>query len=223
MVTGVMRRKRTGRSGFTLVELLVVIALIAILMAILFPAINAAMKKAAIARARTEMANIVSAIKAYYTEYGKMPTPDTNGYPDHTFVGKWGTVTDNPKQQKLVMDILRAIDMPHNKRGIVFLEVPAESMTGTDKYDNSYTPSDGYYLDPWENPYIIVMNTDFDEQIGGFNFYVFRAGDDPAYTTIANYITAISPTGSGTFPGVYVGVMSWGPDPGKTNSFLKSW
>ena len=32
--------------------------------------------------------------------------------------------------------------------------------------------SDRCYLDPWGNPYVIVMDTDFDGQIGGFKAIV---------------------------------------------------
>ncbi|MBN1268716.1 MAG: prepilin-type N-terminal cleavage/methylation domain-containing protein [Kiritimatiellae bacterium] len=209
------------RSAFTLVELLVVIAIIAILAAILMPVMQSAMRRAAIAKAQNDMATIVSAIKSYYQEYHKMPTPETNGYPDHTFRGKAGTsYGGNPKPHDMIMDILRAIDTEHNPRRIVFLEIPKGSMEGTPTADieagNTYNEADGFYLDPWGDPYIIVMDTDFDNQIGGFNTFL-------GYPSLSSHVLSMAPLGFCAFPGVTVGVMSWGMSPGDTNTFLKSW
>lgn len=212
------------KCGFTLVELLVVIAIIIGVMGILTPVILRALERADIARAQAEMANIAAAIMAYYREYGIMPTPDTNGFPDHTFMGKRPSGTDplagNPRAQKLIMDILRAVNVSSNPRRIVFLEIPERSMTGKDMYGNSYTPADGYYLDPWGNPYIIVMDTDFDDIIGGFTDVIASYS---GLSAIRDYINQMSPLGNGSFPGTKVGVMSLGSRPGSTNTFLKSW
>jgi len=215
----------TNRNAFTLVELLVVITIIGILAALLVPAIRSGIRRAEITRAMADMHAISAAIKAYFKEYGIMPTPDTNGFADHTFIGKKGGTSNNPRQQRQIMDILRDVDSPwnpahsNNPGRIVFLEVPRESMEsrgGHDKDGFTYSVADGYFLDPWGNPYVIVMDTDFDGQIGGFNAYL-------GYASLQQYIQTNSPTGHGTYPGVTVGVMSYGPDPGSVESFLKSW
>lgn len=217
-------RRGLRREGITLVELLIVIAIIATLVGILMPAIYRAMERADINRAKQEMASIAAAIMAFYREYGIMPTPDTNGYPDHTFTGKRPSGTDplagNPRAQKLIMDILRGINTTNNPRRVIFLDVPESSMRGRDMYGNEYTPSNGYYLDPWGNPYLIVMDTDFDDLIGGFAGVI---GGMTGLGAIGSYLNDISPMKNGSFPGVKVGVMSLGPNPGNTNSFMKSW
>jgi type II secretion system protein G len=64
--------KRT--SGFTLIELLVVIAIIGVLAGILIPTLAAAKRKAQVAKARTEINNLVGAINQYHSTYGRYPT-----------------------------------------------------------------------------------------------------------------------------------------------------
>ena len=61
------------RRGFTLIELLVVIAIIAILAGLILPAVAMAKTRAKVARARTEMANLATAIKQYEADYNRYP------------------------------------------------------------------------------------------------------------------------------------------------------
>ena len=62
-----------GRRGFTLIELLVVISIIAILAAMLLPAVARSRLKAQIQQARMEMGQIVLAIKNYESAYNRFP------------------------------------------------------------------------------------------------------------------------------------------------------
>ena len=66
---------RSRLHGFTLVELLTVIAIIAILMGLLFPVLGIIKDKAHNAAAKTACLGIITAVKAYNTEYGKYPEP----------------------------------------------------------------------------------------------------------------------------------------------------
>lgn len=216
----------SSRAGVTLVELLVVIVIIATLAAILTPVIIRALERADVAKAQQDMASIVAAVQAYYREYGIMPIGDTNGYPDHTYVGKWGNVNANPIRHTRIMNILRGLDTTNNPRRIVFLEVPESAMAGVASIrasdpvaSRTYIPEEGYYLDPWSNPYLIVVDSDFDNTIGGFHAIIGGIGGAAIQAMIVN----LSPRGNGSFPGVRVGVMCMGPNPGDTNSFMMSW
>jgi prepilin-type N-terminal cleavage/methylation domain-containing protein len=60
-----------GRGAFTLIELLVVITVIAILIALLFPAFNGVQDQAKRTQAKNDLTQIVTAVNAFYTEYGK--------------------------------------------------------------------------------------------------------------------------------------------------------
>jgi prepilin-type N-terminal cleavage/methylation domain-containing protein len=78
------------RAGFTLVELLVVIGVIAILAAILFPVLSAARESARLAACRSNLRQIGVAIKSYMQDYDdKFPDlparPGTSGGDQHYF------------------------------------------------------------------------------------------------------------------------------------------
>src|SRR5947207_13108354 len=65
--------------GFTLIELLIVIGIIAILIGLLFPAFKGVQDQARRTQAKNDLTQIVTAVNAFYTEYGKYPlvTDDT--------------------------------------------------------------------------------------------------------------------------------------------------
>src|SRR5437764_5929178 len=86
-------RKEAVRA-FTLIELLVVSTVIAILMALLFPAFKSVQDQAKRTQAKNDITQIVTAVNAYYTEYGKMPVDDTKQGFD-TLVGDPNGTYDN--------------------------------------------------------------------------------------------------------------------------------
>src|SRR6478736_8413921 len=68
------------RRAFTLMELLVVISVIAILAALIFPAAAAIKKKATIQKAKAQMRQVAELIERYQTRFGYLP-PDHPGEP----------------------------------------------------------------------------------------------------------------------------------------------
>jgi type II secretion system protein G len=67
-------RKENPRSGFTLIELLVVIAIIAILAALVLNTAGFIQKKAARARAESEIAALSAALESYKADNGDYPS-----------------------------------------------------------------------------------------------------------------------------------------------------
>lgn len=165
-------------SGFTLVELLTVIAIIAILMGILFPTIGSAIESAKKAQAKNDTIQIVTAIKGYYTEYGR--------YPLLPAVLTDGKYTANNQDQ--LFNVLRVItglngeQLALNPRKIVFLEVPAAKKEG--RAGVQVTGSNaGKWFDPWGNPYQVWIDHDYDNKVDN-PYTVPTAGNNPLDTGV---------------------------------------
>jgi prepilin-type N-terminal cleavage/methylation domain-containing protein len=149
---------KTCPRGFTLVELLTVIAIIAVLMALLFPAANAVKDAARKTQAKNDLTNIANAVKAYYTEYGKYPCGSHTGQDAQDYL------TANDNDRKTLFDTLR-VPFPStppslNPRAIAFLEVPAakNDVAGQRK---GGVGSDGVFYDPWGSPYWVKMDNNY--------------------------------------------------------------
>src|SRR6266513_2474218 len=63
--------------AFTLIELLVVISIIAILIGLLFPAFKGVQDQARKVQTKNDLTQIVTAVNAFYTEYGRYPVSST--------------------------------------------------------------------------------------------------------------------------------------------------
>src|SRR6266404_6028113 len=90
-------RLSSRSDGFTLIELIVVILIIATLAALLVPAASRTLDRAKSAQAKNDVTQIVTAVNAYYTEYGKYPiyyaTPPVTPS-DSDFSNSGATVTN---------------------------------------------------------------------------------------------------------------------------------
>ena len=71
-------RKRMNQKGFTLVELMVVIAILGVLAAIAIPRFNESTAKANTARVQADLRTIDSASVQYQADNGKMPATITD-------------------------------------------------------------------------------------------------------------------------------------------------
>ena len=145
-----------GLRGFTLIELLVVITVIAILIGLLFPAFRGVQDQAKRTQAKNDLTQIVTAVNAFYTEYGKYPiAPD-----------------DNPlsaTNRGNLMYTLRAVasganaNNAVNTRQIVFISPPDAKDQTTPR--SGIKTSDGQWYDPWNTPYNIAIDADYNNQI----------------------------------------------------------
>jgi len=100
-----------GRAGFTLIELIVVIGVIAILFVLMFPAVTSLKEKARAKEAEVTKNALMIAIRAFRTEYGYWPgpTPDVN------------SVYTNSTQLNVIRYLL-STSTSENPKGIPFWE-----------------------------------------------------------------------------------------------------
>jgi prepilin-type N-terminal cleavage/methylation domain-containing protein len=186
-----MNTRHTYRStrpqAFTLIEMLVVIAIIAILAGILLPVLGGIKVKAKIKQAQMEMVNLAGAIKAYEKEYNRFPGSakvEQNGNPDFTF-GYGGIVTGKAYESdnSLVMFIL----LNHMDKAPVPLrdEIKNRNPRSLSLFDarmvsgdqSGISTDDHIFRDPWGNPYVITIDLDGNDKcLDGYYRTVGGAG-----------------------------------------------
>ena len=147
-------QRQSDEHAFTLIELLVVIAIIIILAGLLFPAFSGVQQQARRTQAKNDLTQIVTAVNAFYTEYGKYPTSLTT---DTTATyGPAGNTND------LLFNELRAVGSPTlNTRRIVFISPPDVKDPSQPKSGIGTTSFTGQYFDPWGKPYNVRIDGDY--------------------------------------------------------------
>lgn len=130
--------RASGRAGMTLIELMVVIVVIAILFAILMPAIGRLRQRAHRADAQATAKVLEDAIIQYHFEYGRWPINYANLQPEMEFAGN----------NHLVIAYLMA-NHPQNPKRVQFIQI-----------DDYTTDEQGSIVNPWGNPYVITFDTD---------------------------------------------------------------
>ena len=158
-----------GRRAFTIVELLVVILIIGILVAFAFPAFQGVLERAKKVQAKNDLTQIVTAVNAFYTEYGKYPLVTAD-----TIYGPGGTSSAD------LFYSLRAVASGNvvNTRQIVFISPPTVKDTSNPR---SGIGNDGQFYDPWGTPYAIEIDGNYDNQITNPYGGSGGAGASPLY------------------------------------------
>jgi prepilin-type N-terminal cleavage/methylation domain-containing protein len=156
-------------NGFTLVELLVVITIIAVLAGAGFAAGNSAIQKAKKTTALATCTALESAVNNFYTEYGAMPTTvSTDGETDAPPLD----TTSDIEFLKILLGAPEADSPPINSRAIKFLSVKEGKYISDTKGMNGLVyKKDGKTIiglfDPWGGSYKVMMDTGYDEKIMG--------------------------------------------------------
>ena len=146
------------RRGFTLFELLVVIAIIVVLAGMLYPSLQGALERTKKIQAKNDLTQIVAAVTAFYTEYGRYPVLST--------IGSNGTYDDTNNDQ--LLNILRGTasageQLGLNPRQIAFLNPPIAKDPTNPKF--GIGQGDGKYYDPWGTPYRVRVDANYSNWI----------------------------------------------------------
>jgi len=171
-----MRPLQTHERAFTLIELLVVIAIIAILIGLLFPAFKAVQNQARQTQAKNDLTQIVNAVNAFYTDYGK--------YPLVTADATYGSTTIPNNDLFYTLRAVSAganLNNAANPRQIVYVSPPdvknpTSPRSGIATQAAGSIPA-GEFVDPWGAAYKIRIDGTYDNQIA--NPYTANAGATP--------------------------------------------
>jgi prepilin-type N-terminal cleavage/methylation domain-containing protein len=178
--TGHTPTAHRSQSGFTLVELMTVIAIILVLMGMLFPAVDAVKNNGRRAQAKNDVLQVTNAVKNYFTEYGKYPAVVTSapssgsssGSEPDILVGSSSGGLPVVGENSALFNTLRAISRTPNDqhvlnpRRIVYFEGrsvadPASPKSGfLDRVGG--TGTQGSFYDPWGNQYYVLIDTNYD-------------------------------------------------------------
>jgi type II secretory pathway pseudopilin PulG len=170
---------------------LVVIAIIAILVGLLFPAFKAVQNQARSTQAKNDLTQIVNAVNAFYTDYGRYPA--AAAATDTCFNWSVGPCASlqHPGSETLFNE-LRACPgattscsaaAAFNTRQIVYLSPPIVKDPSSPKSGiaTSASPggSTGRFFDPWGSPYNVVIDTVYNNSVINIYGATGGAGVDP--------------------------------------------
>jgi prepilin-type N-terminal cleavage/methylation domain-containing protein len=164
------RALRRRDRAFTLIELLVVMAIIAILIGLFLPTLFGFYERAKKVQAKNDLTQIVNAVNAFYTEYGKYPLATDDS-----------TITNNANlfyTLRAVANGANAGDVV-NPRKIVFI---SPRVLGTAPVRSAIASDNGQFYDPWQTPYRVAINGTYDNQLA--NPYTADTGAGPVTLNI---------------------------------------
>ena len=177
-------RRPSSSSAFTLIELLVVISIIAILIGLLFPAFKGVQDQAKKTQAKNDLMQIITAVNAFYTEYGVYPVPSGTTIAGYTFGGNGDS--SNATNDQLFNELRAVVNSGAiNAKQIPFINPPVAKDVA--KPRSGLGQGDGKYYDPWGTLYKVRIDS-----------------------TYANWVSTNPPyLNAPTWGGINTGVLAW--------------
>ena len=162
-----MKRHTARTDGFTLIEILVVIAILGILMGMMIPAAGTIMKKAKISTARGDAAVVQSGLMKYRLEYNCWPDfakgKSKKHFTDHEFL-------------ETMMPSGNGAPPAENLKRVRFIE------GGKDVVAPGNAGGKNQYIDPWGNPFQYLVNETPKDTMGLGSFGSGYKGPDEIRT-----------------------------------------
>lgn len=159
-----MKAVSVRKSGFTLVELLVVITIIVTLMAILVPVVAAARERAVKLRATNTLSELINGVNLYFNTYNVLPSNSAAAPQDDEEVE-----TTEP-----IMSVLAGInlDNQNRKETVFYAGEEARGSSRATAYGGLWQEANNAELfDPWKKKagavrgYIILLDYGYDEKL----------------------------------------------------------
>lgn len=191
--------------AFTLIELLTVIAIIAILAAITFGVIKGVNERAAVGQAKAELASLSQALEAYKAQYGDYPQTGTGA------LAPGATALTTGSTQYLLFNSLAGKLGPKGAAitGKSFIEVSRFSVFSTTA-TNLPTSTGGVvnnaFIDPWGRLYVYYYRASGTAGANWPGYILLSAGPDGAtgITTAPNATTgAFTPNATQDADNIY--------------------
>jgi len=164
----IVRRLRCA-PGFTLVELLTVIAIIAVLSSLTFGLVRGSKQRASLARAKAELSALSQALEAYKRHYGDYPQTGALGQATAVIAGDIGAT----QAQSALFNALTGVFSPRQftaatrLNGPIFVDLQKFALESTVNFRNNVNliaqPTGSpplkpviatSFLDPWGNRYL---------------------------------------------------------------------
>ncbi|MDP9099040.1 MAG: type II secretion system GspH family protein [Verrucomicrobiota bacterium] len=199
--------KRRALRAFTLIELLVVIVIITILAGLAFPVFQSVQNQAKKTQAKNDIIQLVTAVNAFYTEYGKYPIAT-----DDTAIAN---TADLLYTLRAVPAGANAADAT-NPRKIAFLNVPDAKDPASPR--SGIKSSDGQWYDPWGSTYKLAIDGNYDNQLANPYGPTGGAGPDP----LRQGVIAWSLGRNGVLGGGPPATSAFAKEPGTANNYTSS-
>ena len=183
-------------SGFTLIEVVVVLAVVAILAAILTPNIVKSINDSKIARATNEAQVIAASMGTFYKDLGRWPTKqNTADTGNHYYMlyGSGNTMSTGGNSSRWAKDgstwAANKDDfnnhLSRNTPGGAITSINQYPITGQFKWNGPYITK--VEADPWGTHYSCnVISFWYNDTYKNYAIYVLSAGEDMAANTLYN-------------------------------------
>ena len=186
-------------------------AIILVLGGLAFPAIQGVLDRAKKTQAKNDLIQIVTAVNAFYTEYGR--------YPILTTIAANGTYDSSNNNGLLT--VLRGTatsgeEADLNPRRIAFITPPLGKDANNPR--GGLGQSDGKFYDPWGSPYHIRLDDNYDNVLP--NPYTPNKGAGPA--DLNGTAIGWSLGKNGALGGGAPASSSFGKEPGSPNEYTSS-
>jgi prepilin-type N-terminal cleavage/methylation domain-containing protein len=159
---------RSSGRAFTLIELIVVVLIIAVLVSLAFPSFQGVQNQLKRAQARNDLTQIVTAVSAFYAEYGK--------YPLATADAIYGPAAIS--NAALFNELRATAAQTQNPRQIIFISPPDAKDPARPRSGIGTSTGAGQFFDPWGVPYHVEIDGNYNNQIDS-NPYSTNAGSSP--------------------------------------------